>query len=170
MLSVNHLQPAAMTTIEHLRKLWEHACRADESLLRALESGDHHEAVREYGHILGAAEIWLSRLQSRPSRTAVWPENPIESMESLREQIARDYRAYLSGLREEDLPSRASYTNSAGQEFADTIEDILFHVIMHGQYHRGKVNLLLRQSGEAPAPADYIAFVRGVPAAAERRP
>jgi hypothetical protein len=38
-------------------------------------------------------------------------------------------------------------------------------VVLHGQYHRGKVNLLLRQEGEQPAPTDYIAFVRGVPAA-----
>lgn len=36
---------------------------------------------------------------------------------------------------------------------------------MHGQYHRGKVNLLLRQADRTPAPTDYIAFVRGVPAA-----
>ena len=38
---------------------------------------------------------------------------------------------------------------------------------LHGQYHRGKVNLLLRQGGHAPAPVDYVAFVRGVPAATE---
>jgi hypothetical protein len=37
--------------------------------------------------------------------------------------------------------------------------------MLHGQYHRGKINLLLRQSGAEPAPADYISYVRGVPAA-----
>ncbi|MFQ5740386.1 MAG: DinB family protein [Acidobacteriota bacterium] len=35
------------------------------------------------------------------------------------------------------------------------------------QYHRGKVNLLLRQAGHAPAATDFIAFVRGAPAATE---
>lgn len=156
-----------MTTIEHIRRLWEHACWADERVLLALEPGEQGEAVREYGHILGAAETWLSRLQKRPSRTAVWPEETIDGIRSLREQIAREYRAYLSDLRDEDLATEVVYTNSAGQEFTNTIEDILFHLIMHGQYHRGKVNLLLKLGGKAPAPADYIAFLRGVPAATE---
>jgi hypothetical protein len=30
------------------------------------------------------------------------------------------------------------------------------------------VNLLLRQSGAAPAPVDYIGFIRGFPAAVTR--
>jgi uncharacterized damage-inducible protein DinB len=41
--------------------------------------------------------------------------------------------------------------------------------MLHGQYHRGKINLLLRQAGLAPAPVDFISFVRGVPAATTRR-
>ena len=43
----------------------------------------------------------------------------------------------------------------------------LLHVPLHGQYHRGKINLLLRQAGRQPAPTDYITFVRGVSAATE---
>ena len=39
---------------------------------------------------------------------------------------------------------------------------------MHGSYHRGQVAMLLRQSGAEPLPTDYIVFVRGVPAAAQR--
>ena len=41
----------------------------------------------------------------------------------------------------------------------------MMHVALHGQYHRGKVNLLLRQEGLPPVPPDFIAWVRGVPAA-----
>ena len=34
-----------------------------------------------------------------------------------------------------------------------------------GQYHRGKINLLLRQQQATPIPVDCIAFLRGSPAA-----
>lgn len=54
---------------------------------------------------------------------------------------------------------RRLFTNATG--------DILLHVVLHAQYHRGKVNLLLRQTGGEAAPADFIAFMRGVPAATE---
>jgi uncharacterized damage-inducible protein DinB len=45
------------------------------------------------------------------------------------------------------------------------VGDILLQVALHGQYHRGKVNLLLRDAALPPAPVDFISFARGVPAA-----
>ena len=55
--------------------------------------------------------------------------------------------------------------NSAGQSFETPVSDMLLQVALHGQYHRGKINLLLRQAHLPPTPTDYIAFARGVPAA-----
>jgi uncharacterized damage-inducible protein DinB len=45
------------------------------------------------------------------------------------------------------------------------VEDILLQIFLHGTYHRGQVALLLRQGEATPAPTDYIAYVRGAPAA-----
>lgn len=137
-------------------------------MLTQLERGASHAAIREYAHVLGAAEIWLSRLQQRDARGAVWPEVPLEDVRLLQRQLAHDYREYLSSLDSEHLSDHVFYKNSAGQEFTNTIGDILIHVMMHGQYHRGKVNLLQVQGGNDPAPADYIAFLRGIPAATTR--
>jgi uncharacterized damage-inducible protein DinB len=39
------------------------------------------------------------------------------------------------------------------------------HVAMHGSYHRGQITMLVRDAGAEPQPTDYIAFVRGAPAA-----
>ena len=68
-------------------------------------------------------------------------------------------------LRDEHLTRLVAYMTSQGRSFETAIGDILLHVALHSQYHRGKVNLLLRQSSAAPAPVDFIGFVRGVPAA-----
>ena len=78
-------------------------------------------------------------------------------------RLCRPYRARTKGKVERMV----DYRNSAGISFSTSAGDILFHVMLHGQYHRGKVNLLLRQSGFPPVPTDYIAFVRGVPAATQ---
>jgi uncharacterized damage-inducible protein DinB len=80
-------------------------------------------------------------------------------------RIQDGYGAYLAALRDEDVERPVSYTNTKGQPFETPIGDILLHVALHSQYHRGKVNLLLRQSNAAPSPVDFISFVRGVPAA-----
>jgi len=148
-------------------RLFDHLAWADGLVLDALGrmSPAPETAVREYAHILGADEVWLSRLEQRPSRSAVWPTLTLAELGPLAAEMHRGYSAFLARLGENDLEAGVSYTNSAGQAFRTPVRDILLHVALHAHYHRGKVNLLLRQAGQAPAPADFIGFVRGVPAA-----
>jgi uncharacterized damage-inducible protein DinB len=79
------------------------------------------------------------------------------------------YKRILDAATESSLDEPVDYTNSAGQRFNTPLVDILLQVALHGQYHRGKVNLLLRQAGSEPAPTDFISFARGVPAAVTPR-
>lgn len=149
-----------------ITKLWAHLAWADRMLLEALRAGPAPTgAVREYAHILGAEEIWLARLEQRASRTPVWPDLPLDQLVSLAGTLQRDYTGFLDRLDHRTVSGMVAYTNTAGVPFENSIEDILLHVALHGQYHRGKINLILRQEGHPPAPTDYIAYVRGVAAA-----
>lgn len=157
-----------MTALAQLRRLWDHAAWADAvvwAALEALPAGPPVAALREYAHVLGAEEVWLARLEQRPARTAVWPDLPMADVRDLARSMREGYTRYLAELANTDLNRGIQYTNTAGRTFTTPIGDILLHVMLHGQYHRGKVNLLLRTSDLAPAPVDYITFVRGVPAA-----
>ena len=150
-----------------LLRLFAHMAWADERALRALtEAGDGHEAAREfYAHILGAEHVWLARLRGRDAPVPVWPEPELEACGRTAASVREAYADYLQPLKRADLKRSVTYVNSAGQEFDSRVEDILFHVLLHGAYHRGQVALLLRQEGAEPSPTDYIAFVRGAPAA-----
>jgi uncharacterized damage-inducible protein DinB len=150
-----------------IRRLRDHLAWADERLLTALAAGSPPpvEAVREYAHILGADEVWLARLEQRTAATPVWPDPDLAQLRTLAGELHAGYSRYLAGLDEADLQRDVAYRNSAGQSFHTPVQDILLHVALHAQYHRGKVNLLLREAGLAPVPTDYIAFVRGAPAA-----
>lgn len=154
-----------------LRRLFDHVAWADLELLAALETepAPPAQALREYVHILGADEVWLARLTKRPSALPVWPTMELAEVRTFVRELHAGYAAYLSGLDEAALPSLVTYTNSAGQTFHNSIHDILLHVVLHAQYHRGKINLLLRQADLRPAPTDYIAFIRGTPAATTPR-
>jgi uncharacterized damage-inducible protein DinB len=149
------------------RRMWEHAAWADELLRSALEAMHPPPALawREYAHVLGAESVWLDRLLQRPARHAVWPELSSAEASSLALSLRAEYMAYLAGLSADALDARIPYVNSAGQSFESAVSDILLQVMLHGQYHRGKINLLLRQAHLPPTPTDYIAFARGVPAA-----
>jgi uncharacterized damage-inducible protein DinB len=153
--------------LPELRRLFDHARWADGLVLAALKTAPEAPAAAwtEFGHVLGAGEAWLSRLERRPPRVPVWPELPQSGVEGLAAEVHAGFASYLSRLTEARLGKTCAYTNTAGRAFENPIGQILMHAALHGQYHRGKVNLLLRQAGLAPAPCDYIAFVRGAAAA-----
>ncbi|MDZ7780708.1 MAG: DinB family protein [Gemmatimonadota bacterium] len=155
-----------MSRIRELRRLHDFMVWADRALYENLcRRPDLREAWLEYTHVLGAEETWLARLEGREPMAPVWPDLPPDEVDTLRERLASAFSAYLGGLDEAWLDRPVRYTNSAGASFETSVGDILLHVALHGQYHRGKVNLLLRQAGVEPAPVDFVGWIRGAPAA-----
>jgi uncharacterized damage-inducible protein DinB len=158
--------------IEQLRSLYAHLRWADERVLQALRAAPAPPppAVEIYAHVLGAEHVWLSRIRQEPTRVAIWPVLGLDECAALARENADGFDALLESLTPEDLGRSVSYRNSAGQEFSSIVWEMLLHAAMHGGYHRGQVALLLRQGGAEPLPTDYIAFLRGAPAATRQFP
>lgn len=153
-----------LTELRHLR---DHLAWADDTVLNALAGATPlpADAAREFAHVLGSEEAWLARMEHRAPRTPIWPDLSLPELQQLSSDVERGYADHLDALTEADLHRIVTYQNSAGISFETTVRDILHHVFLHAQYHRGKVNLLLRQAGITPAPVDYVGFIRGFPAA-----
>ena len=156
-----------MEALGLIRRMSEHSAWADELLLGALEAANPALplAWREYAHVLGAESVWIDRLLRRRQRHPVWPELSPAEASSLAASLRAEYADYVARLTADALDERVPYVNSAGQSFETPASDIVLQVFLHGQYHRGKINLMLRQGGLPPVPTDYIAWARGVPAA-----
>jgi uncharacterized damage-inducible protein DinB len=152
--------------VAQIARLFDHMAWADELLAAPLTKSDAPPAaVREYAHIAAVEEVWLSRIEQRAPAVGIWPEMGAAEAAALAKRTATAFKALIARLSETTLDAAAKYTNSAAKTFETPLSDILIHVAMHGQYHRGKVNVLLRQGGQEPAPVDFISFARGVPAA-----
>jgi uncharacterized damage-inducible protein DinB len=149
-----------VSLMAHLR--WADEC-AWQSLARVADPPTR--TVELYAHIIGTEETWLARITGNPARMAVWPDWPLERVHEMSALVHRELGVLAESV-EADGGSRAvDYVNSAGQAFRSRVADMLRHVAQHGSYHRGQIALLLRGDGLVPEPTDYIAFVRGAPAA-----
>jgi uncharacterized damage-inducible protein DinB len=156
--------------LNQIRKLVQHMEWADTRVLGALRAAPQLSVpVELFGHVLGAEQVWLARLENRKSAVAVWPGLTIDQCAAVSAESAAGYKRLVAGLTEADLDGEIEYTNSAGDGFRSTRGDILLQVMMHGSYHRGQIAASLRAGGAEPAPTDYIAFARGAPAAVTRR-
>jgi uncharacterized damage-inducible protein DinB len=152
------------------RRMREHLAWADDAMLDVMADAAVYPqaAAHELAHIFGADETWLARLEGRKPNAAIWPPSDLNTLRDLALNVQVGYARHLDTMIETDLLRLVSYQNSAGISFETPVRDILYHVFMHAHYHRGKVNLLLRQAGLTPAPVDFIGYVRGFPSAVTR--
>lgn len=147
-----------------LTRLFAHLAWADDTAIAALRATatPPASALRAMAHIIGAEEVWSSRIRTREARSDVWPSLTLDEIAAL----SMDVRAGLADLAaaaDADAATAArpiSYRNSAGQPFTTRLDDILMHLALHGAYHRGQVASTLREHGDIPRATDYIVFVR----------
>ncbi|GGD50756.1 hypothetical protein GCM10010911_05370 [Paenibacillus nasutitermitis] len=59
-----------------------------------------------------------------------------------------------------NLEDVVAYKNQTGASYATSVRDILTHLALHGQYHRGQINTILRSAGGEPVNVDYITYIR----------
>lgn len=111
------------------------------------------------GHIIGAELLWLSRMEGDTSPLAAWPDLTLEECEVLLAGLS--HRLVRSLPDEVEALSRAvAYTNSKGEPWTSTVEEILNHVVIHSAYHRGQIASDMRSAGQEPAYTDFIHAVR----------
>jgi uncharacterized damage-inducible protein DinB len=146
---------------EHLRRLLRYDIWANRETLESLrQPPSPAKSLRWMSHIVGAEYLWLSRLHQRPAALPVWPELDLEACSRALDQLAGGWPEYLAGVRPERLAESVAYTNSKGEPWTSTVEEILTHVTIHSAYHRGQIAADLRGAGGIPAYTDYIHAVR----------
>ncbi|SFL06280.1 Uncharacterized damage-inducible protein DinB (forms a four-helix bundle) [Paenibacillus sp. 1_12] len=151
--------------MQTIQNLFAHMDWANRRLLEALRAATEEEAGKAtalFLHLLLAERIWLTRLHGESSEALVlWADNadPAACAELI-EANGSGFRAWLDALPEDRLNDPIAYRSQAGIPFETTARDILTHVALHGQYHRGQVNAALSTGGFEPAAVDYILYSR----------
>lgn len=143
-----------------LLQLFEHNWWAHDALLTELRrEAPDAETLRLFAHVVAAEHLWLSRIDMVKARVAVWPALDLEQIAALEHENRARLRELL-GRPDDSRAQHVRYRNSAGNEFDNTVHDILTHVAMHGHYHRGQIARAMRLAGREPVYTDFIGFVR----------
>lgn len=142
-----------MNLVDHFARLFTYDDWANREVLANLRAAPaaSPQSLKLVAHILAAERLWL-RL--------VWPQFTIEQCDDQRAELASLWKNYLAAGSEAELEKFVSYRNSKGEAWSSRKEDILMHVIMHSDYHRGQVATAIRAAGSTPAYTDFIHSVR----------
>jgi len=144
-------------------KMYDHLNWANKRILQTLEGHDMPipKAVELFAHILQSEQVWFTRLKGKDSTDMpIWPDADLSICSQLVIYNNSDFRGYLTQLTDAELERLISYKNQSGNTYQTSIRGVLTHVALHGQYHRGQINSLLRSEGMEPINVDFITFVR----------
>ncbi|QDU25634.1 DinB family protein [Anatilimnocola aggregata] len=146
----------------YLQRMFRYVAWADQRTLATVRvtAAAQAEALPLMAHLLAAEHVWLSRLQQREPRHAVWPALTLDECEQLAAENEAGYCEFLENLAENHLIDMKHYRNAAGQEFATLVIDILTQVIAHGPYHRGQIAKIIGRHGGTVPSTDFIIFTR----------
>jgi uncharacterized damage-inducible protein DinB len=145
--------------MRHLRRLLRYDTWANQETLRSLKQSAPPRSLRWMAHIVGAEYLWMARLRRHNATLPVWPELDVETCGERLNELSRLWPGYLEDTRD-SFTEEVPYTNSKGEAWTSTVEDILTHVVIHSAYHRGQIASDVRASGGVPAYTDYIHAVR----------
>jgi uncharacterized damage-inducible protein DinB len=148
--------------MDHLRRQLIYEEWANREVLEAMGDGGEADArpLQLMAHIVGAARLWLERLNQQPQSVPVWPDFGREESEAQAAEVSQLWREYLESISDSDLSRTVSYKNSKGEAWSSTVIDVVTHVLLHSAYHRGQIASQMRASGRTPAYTDFIHAVR----------
>ncbi len=100
-------------------------------------------------HIWDAQFIWLERMNNRSPEN--WPGKEFNGdLDELIDGLAQssdEIESYCTNLKDDELASLISYSNTKGEHFQNSRLEILAHLFNHGTYHRGQLVTMLRNTG-----------------------
>jgi uncharacterized damage-inducible protein DinB len=151
-----------MDMLQELRRLFAYDAWANREVLAGLSTLNAAPArpVQLLAHILSAERLWLERLQQKPQSYAVWPDFTLPRCKQEIDELAQLWGAYIAELTSQDLLQTVEYKNSKGENWSNSILDVLMHVVMHSAYHRGQIAFALRAAGHTPVYTDLIHAIR----------
>ncbi len=115
------------------------------------------KSIKLYSHILNAHQIWNYRIHPNQTAFGVWQIHPIENFANINKA---NHEHSLLILNEHGLNKIITYSNTEGQSFSNSIQDIIFHSINHSTYHRAQIATEFSQNGLSALNTDYIYFKR----------
>jgi uncharacterized damage-inducible protein DinB len=121
----------------------------NDSILDAEQKSSFPTIRKTVFHIWDAEVIWLTRLKG--GSLSDWPSKSFTGSKSdMLHGFIKNSTTLLTFVKEKGetfLDQTILYKNMKGDPYESSVEEILFHVVNHGTYHRGQITTLLHGAG-----------------------
>jgi uncharacterized damage-inducible protein DinB len=163
--------------VSTLERVFSYKAKANTEILAAMQLFDDvcpakDIAIRVLNHTYAVDRIFAANL--RQAEHGYTSPNPSQapSLDELSAAIKTSdqwYVDYVSHLHEAPLAERIDFTFTDGLPGRMSREEMLIHLIVHGEYHRGQISLIMMQNSIAPPADGFTSYLHKSEASARRR-
>jgi len=119
-------------------------------------------SLQLFNHLINAQQIWNNRIKPDGSSFGIWEMHKIGILANLDSTNYEKsvYEKSVQIVKQLPLETTIAYANSKGENFTNSIQDILYHIVNHATYHRGQIAVEWKNAGIEPLITDYIFYKR----------
>jgi len=166
-----------MDQISTLERVFSYKAQANQETLMAMRQFDDASpakeiAIRVLNHTYAVDRIFAGNATGTEQGYTSPNPGHAPSIEELSAAIKTSdqwYIIYVSLLSEEQLAERIDFTFTDGLPGRMSREEMLMHVTVHGEYHRGQISLIMMQNSITPPGDGFTSFLHKAEASTRRR-
>src|SRR5271168_4618502 len=167
-----------MDQISTLERVFSYKATANKEILTAMRQFDDASpakdiAIRVLNHTYAVDRIFAANLTGTAHGYTSPNPGHAPSLEELSAAIKTSdqwYLNYVSLLDEARLGERIDFTFTDSLPGRMSREEMLMHVTVHGEYHRGQISLLMMQNSIMPPGDGFTSYLHKTEASNRRRP
>ena len=166
-----------MDQVSTLERVFSYKAKANEEILTAMRQFDDASpakqiAIRVLNHTHAVDRIFAANL--RRAEHGYTSPNPgqapsLEELSAATKTSDQWYIDYVSGVDETQLAERIDFTFTDGLRGRMSREEMLMHVTVHGEYHRGQISLIMMQNSITPPGDGFTSYLHKTEASSRRR-
>jgi uncharacterized damage-inducible protein DinB len=163
--------------ISTLERVFSYKAKANNEMLGAMRQFDDASpakeiAIRVLNHTYAVDRIFAANLlRAEHGYTSPNP-GQAPSLEELSAAIKSSdqwYLDYVSGLDGTQFAERIDFAFTDGLPGRMSREEMLMHVTVHGEYHRGQISLIMMQNSITPPGDGFTTYLHKTEASTRRR-
>lgn len=166
-----------MDQINTLERVFSYKAKANREVLAAIQQFDaaspaREIAIRVLNHTYAVDRIFAANLTGTEHGYTSPNPSLAPSLEELCAAINTSdqwYVNYVSLLDHARLRERIDFTFTDSLPGRMSREEMLMHVTVHGEYHRGQISLLLMQNSIAPPADGFTSYLHKTEPSTRRR-
>jgi uncharacterized damage-inducible protein DinB len=167
-----------MDQVSTLERLFRYKAKANEDTLAAMRQFDETSpakaiAITVLNHTYVVDQIFAANLTGTEHGYTSANSSHLPVLEELSEAIKTSdqwYIDYVSRLNETQLAESIDFTFTDGAPGRMSREEMLMHLTIHGEGHRGQIGLIMMENSIMPPGDGFTSFLHKAEASSRRPP